>query len=132
MTYNEQTKPKIDAWIAELPLRKQTNFRLKEGDNFCCLGVMCDLFNPSGWNDLDGFSTRPTRLPKFGVPPEEVTKEFGLTVYDAICLSFLNDSGLTFQQIADILLLMTTDASMTVYEASHSLRRTDLEGRPTK
>jgi hypothetical protein len=30
---------------------KQTKAGLRKGDNFCCLGVLCDVVSPEGWTD---------------------------------------------------------------------------------
>lgn len=51
-------------WIAALTSGnyRQGNERLRwydwedsdAGESFCCLGVLCDVINPNGWNDSAG------------------------------------------------------------------------------
>jgi hypothetical protein len=40
-------------WVAALRSGnyKQIKAGLRKGDNFCCLGVLCDIVNPDGWTD---------------------------------------------------------------------------------
>lgn len=45
-------KPEIkQKWIKALRSGEyqQTKGRLKRDDGFCCLGVLCDVYDPSGW-----------------------------------------------------------------------------------
>jgi hypothetical protein len=87
-----------------------------EKDQFCCLGVLCDLHNEEMWGD------RWKILPadKFGIvyyeyaerydlPPEEVCRWAGLPNAnpeiheDGKPLAILNDEGWTFEQLADLI-----------------------------
>lgn len=84
---------------------------LKKDTKFCCLGVLCDVKDPKGWegNNKDLFDGKNGTLPATvqnwsGVdqwgnlqPPVE----FGGKFHND--LASLNDSGMTFTQIADVI-----------------------------
>lgn len=40
-----------DKWVVALESGKypQTQFALRYGKGYCCLGVLCDVVDPSGW-----------------------------------------------------------------------------------
>lgn len=93
---------------------------MQDNGSFCCLGVLCDLYDPDGWGhpvreyndreyeDLDTNSF-------FGAiefPPEEVQKWagmktdvglIGVLIENKRTLTELNDSGKTFEEIAVII-----------------------------
>lgn len=90
-------------WVAALRSGKykQGKRQLRAGDAFCCLGVACDLFDPASWN---GCSYRYLRL----ALPNEVRDWLGLIETDPYYgktgrLSYDNDEGKTFAEIADII-----------------------------
>lgn len=33
---------------------KQGSHRLRDGNTFCCLGVLCDIIDPDGWRKFEG------------------------------------------------------------------------------
>lgn len=87
--------------------------------SYCCLGVLCDLIDPNGWEDNlwvhadadpvhnQGYSSSYALLPfslvgKVGFTEDGelpgVTDRSGFRV----TLASLNDAGFTFSQIADI------------------------------
>lgn len=92
-------------------LRRHTDFT----DTYCCLGVGCDLWDPSRWHlELN----RYLYIADMGVSPEFAafvglrddngsfyfTSDDDQDDYEASqCLSALNDDGYTFKQIADII-----------------------------
>lgn len=92
---------------------KQTQSRLRSEDAFCCLGVACDI--APGMRDHWVQSKRGYYiLGHTDYLPEEVQKRLGwssmrgLTVIldrseCNVTLSELNDNGLTFAQIADVI-----------------------------
>ena len=67
----------------------------------CCLGVLCDLVDPSGW----GYSNSragayPVHYHNEVMPSASFLEEIGLEQNDANRLSKLNDSGMSFDDIA--------------------------------
>lgn len=49
--YPNGDKELARAWVAELrnPERKQVRARLRSDDGMCCLGVLCDVIDPTKW-----------------------------------------------------------------------------------
>ena len=106
------------AWIRALRSGdyKQGHDYLKNGDDYCCLGVLCDVItkNPSvGPGAVAGsvsalFHCERT-LPLdvcdvLGVTPNPDTGIEGRGIHDGnLSLANLNDSGFTFDEIADII-----------------------------
>lgn len=109
---------------------RQGRYNLRTAsDTYCCLGVLCDVINPDGWDSLDGgaghlWSESDNSDANGSVLPADVASRlFGNTdPYrpwitnnngaldfedrdgDVECLSALNDTGeFTFDQIADII-----------------------------
>jgi len=94
----------------------QTKGALRNSNGFCCLGVACDLFDKSLWVfdhtdkvDLFRFLTNATFL------PIDVQEYFGLNLTGELVspvefkdceiysLLNLNDDGMVFTEIADII-----------------------------
>lgn len=84
---------------------KQGRLRLRRGDEFCCLGVACDIYNdtkwkPSWWGSLyevgDGL-TIDLLLNGW------LKDLFGLTEDNMETLASMNDEGKTFTEIADFI-----------------------------
>lgn len=76
-------------------------------DQFCCLGVLCQVVAPDGWTlDEETWHSTGEVYRSFGevdIPPISILVEAGLTHSEAHKLATLNDScGLTFSEIADI------------------------------
>lgn len=84
---------------------------------FCCLGVLCDIsqlgrWTASGYRQLGGYEAAITLLPEFvmnltGLDDQagrfdlpEPERDTGIAFAS---LTHLNDSGFTFEQIADII-----------------------------
>lgn len=92
---------------------QQTRGRLKKPDGFCCLGVLCDLYikeNNLHWDiDEDGdyylFDEEGT-LPKKVMEwagLEDPNPDVSYGEYAGIDIAHLNDKGLTFNEIANII-----------------------------
>lgn len=105
---------------------KQTTERLRNGDAYCCLGVLCDLYakhNPgAGFEPKDGtrhiFTTSGNYVAET-LPPWSVQRWAGLNGFDvpakaaagvvrydpqvSISLAAINDEGVSFEVIADII-----------------------------
>jgi hypothetical protein len=115
-------------WLADLRSGKikQAKSQLRNGDKRCCLGVLCDIFRrvkkKGRWNRaFDSPNGEPPRfLGEAGVLPDEVAKWAGLAAPDPFVnykkadpftgkmlelnsLSYINDTGYSFNQIADII-----------------------------
>lgn len=106
------TREQADKWIAALRSGKykQTTGVLRNDNGYCCLGVLCNIVDNSKWYKsvdsgayfFDG---------QFEVLPGSIKDETGIKnntgtflVYGVpISLSSLNDEGLTFDQIADLI-----------------------------
>ena len=96
---------------------KQGSGALRMGDEFCCLGVACDLFDnngwrPSGYDLLDNYLMNG--IVKVGSLPKEVMHWLGLadssgyfmvgcTQGQWASLADANDGGATFDEIADLI-----------------------------
>ena len=105
---NEQVKEK---WLNALRSGdyKQTKSCLHKGDGFCCLGVLCDLYGKEHnveWKLVDAgiyyeFQDKKAILPLSVIEWAGVEDD-----NPEICetpLSRLNDTGYTFNEIADII-----------------------------
>lgn len=84
-------------------------------DHFCCLGVLCDLVDPSGWRgtglietSVDGMDVSQEAYPFFSISdvgsavslPHDLRKQLGLHIADIQALIRMNDSGNPFESIA--------------------------------
>lgn len=116
-------KPEIKAqWLEALRSGKyaQTKAALQTAEGFCCLGVLCDLYSKetgTEWEPPRGDNGKfKVMLGSSGGLPGEVMKWSGvLNRYGALpewfpkdrddynFLANLNDSGMPFNQIADII-----------------------------
>ena len=110
---NKQIKAK---WVAALRSGKyiQTTGLLRRsqpGDTLshCCLGVLCDLAPEGEWASDSVYSHSKTDY-SGGALPEGVVKWAGLSSNNPVVLaepvrnlSDVNDSGATFDEIADII-----------------------------
>lgn len=115
-------------WVAALRSGKysQTSGVLYDGDNaYCCLGVLCDIYAKKMkkkafiYGDF-ALGTKNTGLGQYGLLPQIVMKwaelnQFATDEYDcstdirsgkannAKTLASLNDDGMSFEKIADII-----------------------------
>ena len=107
---NEQVKQK---WLSALRSGhyKQTQGLLHDGSGFCCLGVLCDLYGKEhnvewklaedDYSNNYEFQEEPERLPLLVIEWAGVKQD-----YPEICetsLAELNDTGSTFNEIADLI-----------------------------
>lgn len=83
---------------------KQTMGQLRNGGGFCCLGVACNLFDPTGWREDMTYNNVKYML------PADVQDFFGFTYGNATFgqdstdgLTDRNDGGATFAEIADLI-----------------------------
>ena len=98
-------KPELKAkWVATLRSGNYSQgkscLRDRE-DNCCCLGVLCDITEPSKWHRLDQALSWRHEANRFDFPTEALMKSWGLTGHQAHKLASLNDHGATFTEIAD-------------------------------
>lgn len=113
-----------ERWIAALRSGQyiQGRHQLRKNDTFCCLGVLCDLYDKSGWrlssypsekvqwrNDEMGFSRHAaydggTGLYGSDLPPPALLRLVGISRENANALIRANDNlKLSFKEIADII-----------------------------
>lgn len=85
--YPDADKDLARRWVAELrnPTRTQAQGALRTDDGMCCLGVLCDITNPDGWervtyaSEVDEYGWT-FEVAGFAVPPFELVKQLtGLT-----------------------------------------------------
>lgn len=103
-------KEPVKKWVEALRsgnYRQGTGF-LKNGDRFCCLGVMCDIHDPNKWIKggiyFDGGEF--TQLPPHNLAKIFTPKSIPLfrsTHFFVKVLARFNDDGKTFDEIADII-----------------------------
>jgi hypothetical protein len=92
----------LKEWITALRSGKyeQTQGHLRNGDSYCCLGVLCDVVDPKGWNSssYDRWQHRECSI----YPNSEIIGDLLVEDLHYGFLSYLNDSkDLTFLEIAD-------------------------------
>lgn len=104
--------PEIKAkWVAALrsgAYQQATGVLRDEKGGYCCLGVLCDLVEPSKWGSC-GYHNGVAGLPSYGVkklvgfPDRAGIFPIPEVVIDDIkaSLDTHNDSGATFNQLAD-------------------------------
>ncbi len=89
----------IKSWVAALrsDKYKQTTGQLRREDNrFCCLGVACDVIDPTGWG------TRVDATASY--MPYNIYTKLGFGYHDQVFLSQINDLTIfSFKDIADII-----------------------------
>lgn len=76
---------------------KQATYQLRSDDGscHCCLGVLCDIVDPKGW---DVRFEKRDQIPPYGI--SESAGIFGCGEFTAGALAEMNDKGKTFKQIA--------------------------------
>ena len=85
---------------------KQGTGRLRRDDTFCCLGVACDLIDPSGWNG-NSYIEQNESISAY-LAPNSIINKYGFNCGRGFdlnnhTLSSLNDNGKSFKEIADML-----------------------------
>lgn len=70
-------------------------------DKYCCLGVLCDISGKGDWLPTKYDLSRPYMKEYWlGQPPSDVIDEADLTIIHCDQLAAMNDSGKTFEEIA--------------------------------
>lgn len=92
---------------------KQAKSDLRVDDSFCCLGVACDLYRQehpeAHWGDgtRPAFMVNDTDIGTTALLPDEVQNWLDLNdnggKYHINTLTGLNDTGFTFEEIADVI-----------------------------
>lgn len=102
---NQEWKEK---WVAALRSGeyKQTRHVLRnitpENEGFCCLGVLCDLWDNKAWDEVKGTGTRMSFQGWEEGIPTPVREVVGLKLHHAQELVDMNDNkGRSFGEIAD-------------------------------
>ena len=92
-----------DKWVAALRSGKyeQSRGRLRTQNGYCCLGVLCDVKDPNGWNqENDRWIHKDSFREGSWYLSESLREEVGLTEECQVRLAKLNDDGETFERIA--------------------------------
>lgn len=79
---------------------KQGRGRLRQGDEFCCLGVLCDISGLGEWIgevETKGYSFKEDI--RYGTLPRHMVPELSCKTSNS--LTGMNDSGKSFAEIAD-------------------------------
>lgn len=107
-------------WVAALRSGKygQARETLRDGNSFCCLGVLCDLSEGGRWQGIDDLVySDPTGRNGIKYLTADVVEWSGIGSREPrvpidcrdnadeldVGLDNLNDSGFTFAQIADVI-----------------------------
>lgn len=103
----------VELWVEALLSGeyKQGQNYLRQNDNFCCLGVACDIYQKDGPGDLEVHEIEGTGIYNYNsfhsVLPSRVLDWLGLMRSDATykngSLIADNDNGTTFKGIAEII-----------------------------
>ena len=91
-----------DEWVRRLRSGEYKQGRgglRSQSDEFCCLGVLCDMGEKQDWqkDDILGWLYGTQR----GMPGEDVLQAAGLSGSHARMLASRNDYGHTFDKLAD-------------------------------
>lgn len=81
---------------------KQGRGQLRREDEFCCLGVFCDIYDPNEWRlagRVKGYVYGDYDDSMF--IPREIRDSLDITMLSHRDLIYMNDNGATFEQIAD-------------------------------
>jgi hypothetical protein len=119
IVYDLDAQRRVREWIAALRSGKYPQARgaLQDSDGFCCLGVACDLYDPSLWVTDDTLPDKGRWV--YGVGRERSGFELPESIAGAYLLRdgcgqlrigdehtslmSLNDDGLAFAEIADVI-----------------------------
>lgn len=91
-------------WLEALRSGKydQGTGQLRNGNCFCCLGVLCDVFNPTGWDGEEwSFGEGIDQCRELSVLPSNFRLQCGMDGGLEERLIELNDEGKTFSTIAN-------------------------------
>lgn len=71
-------------------------------DHFCCLGVLCDVVDPDGWDDTEGAGDEVAHLGEVLTPDRGLREGVGLDPIQEQALVDMNDDlEYDFCEIAD-------------------------------
>lgn len=94
-----------DKWVEALcsgKYKQGVHTLRNKKDEYCCLGVLCDITNPKEWSDSTIMPLQYYRMQgEGGQLPTKIMNEVGLTLQDCKTLVNLNDGGRSFSEIAD-------------------------------
>ena len=108
-------KSVADKWVKALRSGKykQGRFALRNGQNeFCCLGVLCDISKLSQWDKNANYSNYLYDKFELDLLPPLVRGWAGMKTHEGVLgdlfcgrdrLTGLNDAGVPFEQIADFI-----------------------------
>jgi len=91
-------------WLEALTSGKYRKAKdsLKHHGRFCCLGVLCNLYNPAGWDELSppaSYTPVKTYQGADTIPPEEVLDWAALPDVSVIALMTLNDENAGWEKV---------------------------------
>lgn len=99
-----------EEWIEALRSGKypQTKGILHNEEGFCCLGVACDLKNPNLWErEISWQNGEPVFYYSWdsmmSLLPDYLREELNITDLQMTDLTHLNDAGVSFKVIADLI-----------------------------
>jgi hypothetical protein len=109
------SKEVIKNWVATLRsgeyMQGQEYLRCKdqdanEPDKFCCLGVLCDMYDSQAWEAsrfgaVYSYDGDQKGVPAMDIPQQSVLDWAGIDADDANVLAGMNDEGMDFSGIAD-------------------------------
>lgn len=96
-------------WIAALLSGKYTQGKnqlrnpMGPHTTHCCLGVLCELVDPDGWNGDSMYQGAGHKLGYGGLLNTPACKKLGLPFQLMDMLASLNDQGYDFETIADVI-----------------------------
>jgi hypothetical protein len=92
-------------WIGALRGGKyeQTNGTLRDSTGFCCLGVLCDVIDSSGWVEDNYFKFPEFNKTQGGYFDTDICESIGLCPDVQHEAMRMNDAGKNFIQIATYL-----------------------------
>ena len=88
-------------WVTKLRSGEyqQDQSVLRSEAGFCYLGVLCDIYDSSRWDEMRRFSFEGEAHDNW--PPDALLDAVGLNPNDADALATANDAGVPFPVIAD-------------------------------
>jgi hypothetical protein len=94
-----------EKWVTALRSGKYKQGRLflRSIDNeFCCLGVLCDVYNNTDWKEYGGCYSYGSTTDGIYYIPHDIAFQIGIIINQQHRLSYKNEvSHQSFQEIAD-------------------------------
>jgi hypothetical protein len=91
-------------WIAALRsgAYKQGRRNLRDDlDNFCCVGVLCDIVNPNAWSDATHTPVKVFEKGYYSILPHSVREKVGGPLDEDVYYSMNDRALMTFDEIAN-------------------------------